>query len=661
MSDAERAAVLQALIALALQRVAMQADAFIARLAAALQAADAGEPGMQASLRLSEDRAAFQGLLLASLQGLLQREVRALDRPDPDELAHAAMDLSLGSFEAMQNKVALDNLSQAIDAANRQALDMLGRRIAHLLRRETIGLAHNPFRSALFLSAVSDALNKFDANAQNLSLMLRRLRPDTFLQLGPILEELNEALNARGIVPEAAGPQAVRLAQGGPATQERLHDLLGPVVPSHSSESSARLIHPALLACLNDMQRQQPAEGLPDTAILRQVRQQAPARLLSAYDSNAIELLAKVFEHIFQDERIPASIRKLLGRLQLLVLKAALADKGFFFSAEHPARRLIEALAQNGWACDPEKGDDDPLYRAFERIVDQAVQDCEQPLELFENMAAELDAALKKEERAPESKASEAIAQAKQQEKELDLQRQAEQDVAERIEAGDVAGFVASFLREQWVRALAMAYRMRESKPEALDHARKTMEELIWSVKLKASPNERKELVGKLPALLAQLGSWLDAIQWNGPERESFFARLAERHATVARTPLESMPRHQLEMAMNVAQKASESRFSKLASEASEQKGKTADEFVQRVNCLGRGSRVMFRDGLIYRLAWTNPRCSRFVFSARQAGQVMSLTADALAQAFRERQAAIVATDAVVSRALSVALEEFPR
>jgi hypothetical protein len=315
--------------------------------------------------------------------------------------------------------------------------------------------------------------------------------------------------------------------------------------------------------------------------------------------------------------------------------------------------------APPGRACDPAQGRSDPLYLKIERTVDRVVREFVDQTELFDHLALRLEAWMAREEKTPGGKVDAAITSALRQEEAQLALREAADAIEDRLESGDVASFVEVFLRERWTHVLADAYRRRDADPQAVPGTQATMEKLIWSVKPKASPEERRELVASLPGLIAALASALDATGWKGAERDAFFTALAERHAAVARTPLESMPRQQLEIAMNLAQKASERRLQRRAMEQQEQ---SVDEFVKSVGALMPGSRVDFKRGngtaLRCRLSWVSPARARFVFHARQTQQVFILASDMLEQLLRNGQVVRVSTDDIMTRALAAALTD---
>lgn len=67
---------------------------------------------------------------------------------------------------------------------------------------------------------------------------------------------------------------------------------------------------------------------------------QAPAWL----PPQNVGLVARMFDGYYNDPRLPEAMKPLLAKLQLPVMKAALADPQFFASSSHPARRATNDL-----------------------------------------------------------------------------------------------------------------------------------------------------------------------------------------------------------------------------------------------------------------------------------------------------------------------------
>jgi hypothetical protein len=693
---APRVAVLKALVSIASNQVASQLDGFISRLADALaKLSDQGvrsldsEASLSALQHLNRNKATFHRLVSTSLTELLLQEIVSTGSQGQEQsnLERGAMDLSLVTFEAMEQKVLIDNLSQALHAASAEALDPLSIRIAHLMHREEISVAENPFRPEIFLKAVSDAWSEFDLNGASHLVILRQMRPEIFLQLEPVLQALNAALVAQGILPNLSDAYRLKKSESNanrPAERRnlplysRLQRWLSPSFggeggggggagtgSGHGGHGGGAAVHPALFNYLTDLQKQ-PIRQIPVDApapihasILRQIRAQAPPGTLTQADAHAIELLARTLEHVFEEPCIPKGVKNLLSQLQVPLLKAALADKDFFFREDHPARRLLDTVARTSVACDQEKGADDPLFKMIEKIVDRVQQEYDQQIELFDEVLKELESFFAEQTQVSGDAYSQAVAEAARQEKINRAKELAENDAALRVETGEVAGFVEVFLETQWTRVLGLAHTVQDSKPEALQNALKAMDDLIWSVKPKSTAEERKDLLSQLPAMLSTLNAWLNVVKWDGPERVKFFSTLAERHAAIVRTAVELSPRQQLEITLNVAQKASERRLNKRAMEHT---GQLADEYMHLVDGLETDIWIEFLRNSggreKFRLSWVSPRRTRYVFANRQGQDPFIMTFDELAQSFRNRRAAIVAADSVVDRALAAALEE---
>jgi len=65
-------------------------------------------------------------------------------------------------------------------------------------------------------------------------------------------------------------------------------------------------------------------------------------------DAMTLDIVSMLFDELFDDPKVPIALKGIIGRLQLPMLKVALADKELFTKKGHPARRLLDALGQIG-------------------------------------------------------------------------------------------------------------------------------------------------------------------------------------------------------------------------------------------------------------------------------------------------------------------------
>jgi hypothetical protein len=380
--------------------------------------------------------------------------------------------------------------------------------------------------------------------------------------------------------------------------------------------------------------------------------------VLTQADESTIDLLSGIFDAVLRETHIPDEIRALIGSLQVPVLKVALLDKDFFFNAQHPVRRVIELLARLGVGWDRNKGQNDPLYQTIQRNVNRIHEGGgDQQSAVFSKAAWDLESFITREETAAAHMLSAPIMQALQREKKLEATRAAQQQVALRIGTGEVVAFVETFLEDKWVPVLTLAYGVKDEKPQYAEKALKTMDDLVWSVKPKITMAERKQLLAKLPSMIAELNKWLDLIKCDESERARFFIDLAKCHASIVRAPLELSPERQMQIALKVAKQATERRARK---EAARQREPEPDEFDQAVAQLERGVWLEFTEDnsvvVKLKLTWVSPLRNFYIFSASGKQESRSMSADELAQALREQRANIVQMAGLVGRVLTAVL-----
>ena len=396
------------------------------------------------------------------------------------------------------------------------------------------------------------------------------------------------------------------------------------------------------------------AAGAHEVFYLPRLKQSLPRGSLSRGDETTLDLLSRIFETVLLDASIPQETRELIAFLQVPVLKAALRDRSFFFEDAHPARRMLDLLSSAGW--ERPANPDDPVYRAMQRGVDRLRREA-QP-EAFAAAVADLEAGIAERERLEEAAIAGPIAQATRQEKQAAAARSASKAVSLRLAGEQVVALVGSFLEQRWTPVLTLAYTIEDGRPGAVDNATRAMDDLIWSVKPKATQEQRKALIKRLPGLLTTLNKWLDATGWQDAERLQFFAALADCHANIVRAPIELSPERQLELAVEAAQQDALRRIAQEQAGAVEEQA-PLDPASAAVAGLERGMRVEFSGALgvrKVRLAWVSPLRTLFIFSGARRQEAFSLPAERLLDAFRTGSIRVLAAEGVVGRVLTQAV-----
>ena len=111
-------------------------------------------------------------------------------------------------------------------------------------------------------------------------------------------------------------------------------------------------------------------------AMMAQVKaEHGPAATLSVQDGDTMDLLGMLYTELQREVRSEGPAADLLRRLQVPLARAAISDQEFFLRDQHPARELLNAVAESGavWLSDE---DSDPVLQLkLKDAVNKVVND----------------------------------------------------------------------------------------------------------------------------------------------------------------------------------------------------------------------------------------------------------------------------------------------
>ena len=417
--------------------------------------------------------------------------------------------------------------------------------------------------------------------------------------------------------------------------------------------------------------------GVPEGThnVLRDLQESPLGRKANQLESMTIEMVAMLFDFIFETRDLPDGIKAQLARLQIPVLKAAMLDGAFFAKKSHPSRLLVNALAEAGLGWSPTMGSGDPLYKKIEHLVRRILDEFSDNLALFDELREELEAFLAEEEKAAEDNISTSADEINHSDKLQIATVIGRAEIERRIESYPVPQFLASFLRDHWQGTLENVYLKDGDESEAWTSAMTTLEDLVWSVQPKRSTEDRKHLVALLPSLLKRLGAGVHNQRWSQEQREKFMTNLVEAHAAAvkpsfaaATSPTAAVAeaaKAQAEVAKASGDSAAAAKAEALAEamapatpapvEAAQEI--LDDEYLEIARNLERGMWVEFESEggqlAFAKLAWVSPLRGTYLFTNRQGQKALSMTAEELADRFRADRARLVEAEPLVDRAMT--------
>jgi hypothetical protein len=418
--------------------------------------------------------------------------------------------------------------------------------------------------------------------------------------------------------------------------------------------------------------------------VLRDLQESPLGAKANQLEAMTIELVAMLFDFIFETKDLPDSMKVLIGRLQIPVLKAAMLDGAFFSKKSHPSRLFVNALAQAGIGWSPTMGTDDPLYKKIESLVHRVLDEFNDDIGLFDTLREDLENFLVEEEKSAEVNIQSSADEINQRDRQEIARVVSRAEIEKRLQAHSVPNFLGGFLREKWIGTLSGLH-LKGEESEAWTAALTTLDDLVWSVQPKRTAEERKRLIAMLPNLLKRLHGGLQSTTWEAGEREAFMSNLVEAHAAAVKPSLAAVPSPTTAVAEAAAAAAEEATAQGDAETAAKARALAEamapappppppeepavevvqDRYAEIAATLERGMWIEFEgdDGQLAfaKLAWISPLRGTYLFTNRQGQKAVSLTADELADRFRNDRARLVEAEPLVDRAfvsMMASLEE---
>jgi len=625
-------------------------------------------------------------------------------------------------------------LSETCDAE----LYALDRRVAALLGQEKPVDNTNPLAPPVICQALVDSCAALGCDAEDRLLLLRRLERHLHLALPPIYQSINTRLIERSILPDlkrtyrrgnsvagtdsstpAGEPTLAPISPSTPfsttqnattTTGEGMLDALQRLVQARSASyglagateagatgipgkggsvasemlpDAATLSH-LFLTSLDTMQHAPVGEGeSPIINRVRIVRDSESARQIGHLESVTIDIVAMLFDFIFDDGDIPPAIKALVSRLQIPVLKLAILDHEFFADRLHPARRFLGSISGIAVRWGNSVDETDPFYRKLAELVERIQNEFECDVEIFGTALSELEAFVDERENEEQNTVLAAADLVVQREQEAETWERTQQAVKS-FSGEQPTPLIESFVNNHWIYALQKVALENNADSPAWQSATNVVKDLDWSVQAKKTPDDRLKLVSMLPRLLTQLNKGLDSIGADPAERRSFFDTLVEYHSAAlkgeALGAAESNPTSAPPPSSAVSEQSpppSTEQDGDLLTTRSIDNGVEVEEIIlvgaspiwrasdreafARVSELKRGDWIEFRqeDGTNSRerLNWISPQRGILVFSNHRSAKAISISPEALARQLRNGNADIVNDTPLFERALSGVLD----
>ena len=357
--------------------------------------------------------------------------------------------LSLVSEDALEEQLANEQLAESLSRMHAPSLELLGKRLAHILDRDDLKATENPLAPAFMAIAMRKAAEAAELEAGVRIVVFKFFERELATALAHAYERSNTLLVAAGVLPqlratskaEAMSPSllpgettdvasgqgqhsgaasgSVQGMQASPVDQAMFANVLGllqgwrtamgPMAGQGGTGPAVTLGSNELLSILSLLQRDLPSrmqfaqraeQQHPLAVQIREEVVQGARKLgvasdnlqLDGLDEDAVDLVALLFDVLLDGPQFDSDVRRKIGRMLVPYVKVAVKDRRMFMFKEHPARRLLNTVAE---ACEGNHGEapqERELLGRVDNTINRLVAEFNEDVAIFETLESELRA-----------------------------------------------------------------------------------------------------------------------------------------------------------------------------------------------------------------------------------------------------------------------------
>ncbi|MBD8873091.1 DUF1631 domain-containing protein [Rhodanobacter sp. DHB23] len=632
--------------------------------------------------------------------------------------APAMAELSLVADAELEESLAITSMGSKHESRLARDLFAINQRLSVICGGRKIEDASNPIAPSALSQAFRLALKELAADMRVKLLIYKLFDRYVLSTLEELYAEANETLARAGVLPQlrvaaprgggasrTAAPTTSATATTGASADEvtdpaavellqTLHNLFvarrGGETPATARAGNAGGPPPSaneLLGALSVLQTQLAAGSVQqspsmvdgtgnfDREAVSQLKEQLLGQLgalrgarpshVAGIDEDTIDLVGMLFEFILDDHTLPPEMQALLARLQIPYLKAAILDRKLFAHRQHPARRLLDALAEQAKGWSPESDRDNRLHDKMKGIVDQLLHEFDDDLGIFERLLLDLQQFIETNRRRSELAEQRVAESTRGREKLEQARRRAAREIVERIDGRKLPPLVHEVLARAWANHLVLLLLRQGEESGEFRDALRFVDDFIASTRPMPDAASRQQLRQLLPGIERALRQGLANVAFQPQDIERLLAQLRDWYGQQLGEPA----RHPAPVTPAVAEAAPVAAIPESIQPIVEQHAEpeelpeesvpvdTDSSEWKQVEALQPGVWLEFQlpDEPMVRakLSWISPMSGRYLFVNRRGLKVADYSPQELAVLLASGHAQVLATNALFDRAMS--------
>lgn len=589
--------------------------------------------------------------------------------------ANRTAELCLVDNEDLDEMIVLTSIISKMDSYFAEPIWALNQRFAILNGGEQVTEAGNPAAPIQLCESLRRALRLIPLTPKAKTICYRTYEEHLTGFVGSVVDELNAYFKRSGILPNLKymPPASSRGAINIGNTEFSPEDLafmqsLGS--PEHQTEllqairglqASLGGVQPlpegvAMLSTeqlVNVLQSIQLATSLPTLAegqslapvniahsaqqLAEQVKQQGGD--VSQVDMHTIDLVGMVFEYMLSDENLPDSVKALLSYMHTPFLKLAFGDPGFFERPEHPARVLLNSLAEAGTRFVGNDGSVQyDMYQKIKDVVDRVIKDFNNDVNVIAELFIEFNSYTKNIIRRQELMERRATERVQGEERLREVKIRVNEEVLTRTTQKELPSAILLFLLQPWSDFLSFVMLRHNEESEEWEKALSLVDELLWIIEPKLQADDVEQQLQMLNPMLSFIREGFNTIGYDHDKGEklieaiSALVELAQQNKKAEPAP--APMRDQLEKI--AAEKAGPK--PQVFVDLSEEEAKVVDN----LKLIEFGTWFEFEGGKRLKVAWYNARTSHYMLVDQMGKKVAMKSGLELARDMISNQAKII-------------------
>ncbi|MBT2145184.1 MULTISPECIES: DUF1631 domain-containing protein [unclassified Rhodanobacter] len=506
-----------------------------------------------------------------SFLGAISRNIGELAHPPQQSpgssTSFGAVELTLVADNELEESLAITSMIGKNESRLSRDLFAVNQRLSVICGGRKVEDASNPVAPAILAQAFRQALHELSADMRVKLIIYKLFDRYVLSSLEELYQEINTELVRAGVLPqlrhevprgdakaagaagqatdEAAGEipsdllqtlHALFSARRGPAVGAGMHALSNGPLPSANELLGALSVLQSQIASAGPLPYAQPDDAAALTREVLQLKGQLLTQIgalrgerpshVATIDEDTIDLVGMLFEFILEDRNLPAAMQVMLARLQIPYLKAAILDRKLFAHRQHPARRLLDCLAEQAKSWSEESDRDRRLHDKVKSIVDQLLHDFDDDMGIFERLLVDLQQFQDINKRRSELAEQRVAESTRGREKLEQARRRAAREILDRIGEHKLPPLVHGVLARAWANHLVLTLlRQGETSPE-FKGALRFVDDFIASTKPAVTPESRQMLRQMLPGIERALRQGLANVAFQEQDIERLLGQL---------------------------------------------------------------------------------------------------------------------------------------